>query len=231
MTDYAFYLDLDGVMADYEAGIRALGFACDPVLAKQLNRSGTDNPVKRQMHDAIKGTDFYRRLPLLPGAVDIFNRIAEHDPIILTAAPKFGSKGDEHLIDPYWLGAAYNKRRWVEEVLLPEAGLEQMRQQGMWIDADPHARIPIPDDKFICTTSERKQRFMHRKHAKTQVLIDDREQNCQAWADGGGVAFLHDPEHPGITLSLIDWILVLPQETVRPGVFGAAYLAPIGAAS
>lgn len=228
MSRFAFYLDLDGVFADYEAGIRALGFTPDPALAKTLNRSGTDNPLKREMHEAIKGSGFYRTLPLLPGSIDIFNAVAEHDPHILTAAPKFGLKGDDYLTDPYWLGAAYDKRWWVEGVLLPAAAIKQMTDQMMFVTEDPNYRIRIPDDKFICTTSERKQRFMHRQHAPHQVLIDDREQNCWAWYQAGGIAIQHDPEQVGITLSLIKALLSLPSDQVlSPNVVGYAHLPPV----
>lgn len=218
----AFYLDLDGVFADYEAGIRRLGFHPDPALAKKLNRSGTDNPLKRQMHEAIKGTDFYRRLPLLPGSLAIFNAVYDTEPTIVTAAPRFGADaGGAYLIDPYWLGAAYNKRLWVEETLLPQAMQEAAGERMIFIDMA--SRLSIPDDKFVCTTSSRKQEFMHRQKAPIQVLIDDRIQNCEAWAAAGGIAILHDDVAE--TLRAIDMIRKTPAALLRPHVrVSPAYL-------
>lgn len=191
MTDptYAIYLDLDGVMADYDAGIRSLGFKPDPAKKIDLNRSGTDNPFKRSMYEAIRGTDFYRALPFMPGALDLYRAVAPAEPIILTAAPKFGATEDDHHLNPHWLGAAYHKRAWVEERLLPAA---LPGEGSIWDTWRPgHSRVPLADERFICTTSVRKQQFINRKHSDHQILIDDRRDNCVRWARAGGVAILH----------------------------------------
>ena len=208
----AFYLDLDGVMADYAGGMTALGYAVDPSLGRQLNTSGTHHPLKREMYERIKGTEFYRGLPIMAGGVDIYNAVADTDPVILTAAPKFGSTEDDFHINPHWLGAAHHKRHWVEHVLLPACAVAQMEAQwahnpGVWIDWTPPRRLAIPDDHFICTTSARKQEFMHRKKAPHQVLIDDRVANCDRWVESGGIAILHDDV--AFTLSSIAFVAAL----------------------
>lgn len=186
--DYAIYLDLDGVMADYDAGIRELGFVPDPSKKNELNRSGTKDPFKRVMYEAIQGTDFYFTLPFMRGAVDLYRRVEAHEPIILTAAPKFGASEDDYFVNPHWLGAAYHKRRWVEDVLL-RAVQERNTARGIYGGIDK--RVPIPDERFVCTTSARKQDFLGRKHSEHQILIDDRRDNCVRWARAGGVAILH----------------------------------------
>lgn len=198
MHDLAIYLDLDEVLADYGHGMVENGFEVDPALKADLNRSGTSHPLKRQMYEAVKGTDFYYKLPLMPDALDLYAACAEADPIILTAAPKFGATEDDYFLNPHWLGAAYHKRRWVEEVLLPETELHRAAKR---MDSETYAyfahdvtvegRIPIPDERFICTTSARKWEFMHRKHSDHQILIDDRIQNVEAWAAAGGIGILH----------------------------------------
>lgn len=199
MTDFVFYLDLDGVMADYEAGIQARGFAPDPELNKStVLMSGTNNAKKRERYEAIKGTTFFADLPLLPGALDIYAECAKHcDPIILTAAPKFGADEDDYYLNPHWLGAAYHKRWWVEHILLPKA---RYQNSGFGKKFISHlnmvsSRVHIEDERFVCTTSTRKHEFMHRAHGKHQVLIDDRPSNIEAWANAGGIGILHtDPE-------------------------------------
>ena len=178
LTDLAIYVDLDGVLADYDAGIRRLGFDIDPSVKNDLNRSGTDNPLKRQMYEAIKGTSFYAGLPLMPDALKLWSGIRRADPIITTAAPKFGATEENYYLNPYWLGAAYHKRRWMEEGFLPS------------VYATP--RAPLADERFICTTSARKSEFMHRKKSPHQILIDDRIANCVAWVEAGGYAHLYD---------------------------------------
>lgn len=199
MTDFVFYLDLDGVMADYEAGIKRFGFEPDPELNKStVLMSGTNNAKKRERYDAIKGTTFFADLPLLPGALDIYTECAKHcDPVILTAAPKFGADEDDYYLNPHWLGAAYHKRWWVEHVLLPKANLHTSGFGKTFIKhlSMVARRVHIADERFICTTSTRKHEFMHRQHAKHQVLIDDRPSNIAAWSEAGGIGILHtDPE-------------------------------------
>jgi len=175
LEDCVVYFDLDGVMADYDAGIRAKGFNIDPSVKNDLNRSGTDNPLKREMYEAIKGTNFYGNIPIMPGAKLLWDYVRERtDPIVLTAAPKFGATEDDYYLNPYWCGAAYFKRRWVNKNLF-----------------DPSIP-PIADENFICTTSKRKHEFMHRRHSDHQILIDDRIDNCKNWVEAGGIAILHE---------------------------------------
>lgn len=195
MKDFALYLDLDGVLASYDDGIRALGFQPDPS-KKNLNRSGSNDPFKRTMYDAIKGTEFYRDLPMMAGAIELYQAVAEAEPIILTAAPKFGATEDDYFVNPYWLGAAYHKRAWVEELFLPatvafDGTLDPTIEWSVLTCFADFERVAIPDERFICTTSARKQEFIHRKHSDHQILIDDRRDNCVRWARSGGVAILH----------------------------------------
>jgi hypothetical protein len=203
MEDYAIYLDMDGVVADYDAGIRALGFEPDPKKKNALNRSGSNDPFKRTMYDAIKGTEFYRNLPFQAGALELYAAIATAKPIILTASPKFGASEDDYFLNPYWLGASYHKRTWIEEHLLPHA---QVRHHLKGTDGSKIAvlndRIPIADERFICTTSSRKQEFIGRKHSDHQILIDDRRDNCVRWARAGGTAIMHTSA--GETIGMLD---------------------------
>lgn len=185
MRDFAIYLDLDGVLANYDSGMVDFGFEVDSSLKRSLNRSGSGHPLKRQMYERIKGTAFYRHLPLMPGAVELYRACKEAEPIVLTAAPKFGATEEDYYVNPFWLGAAYHKRIWVETTLLPQVvGLDELT-------FSLPSRIPISDERFICTTSAQKWKFMHRKHAAHQILVDDRIANIEAWATAGGIGILH----------------------------------------
>jgi hypothetical protein len=185
LKEFAIYLDLDGVLANYDSGMIDFGFDVDPSLKKSLNQSGTGHPLKRQMYERVKGTAFYRHLPLMSGAVELYRACYDAEPIILTASPKFGAGEDDYYVNPYWLGAAYHKRVWVETRLLPQVvGLDELTFSFP-------SRVPIPDERFICTTSAQKWKFMHRKHSAHQILIDDRIANVTAWAKAGGVGILH----------------------------------------
>lgn len=195
MSDFVFHLDLDGVLADFESGIQAMGFPHDPELNKStVLLSGTGNAKKRERYEAIKGTTFFADLPLLPGALDIYAEVAKHgEPIILTAAPKFGAGDDDCHLNPYWQGAAYHKRWWVEHVLLPRTRWHSAKFGKLFIKhmSMANTRVRIDDEHFICTTSSRKHEFMNRRHGKHQVLIDDRPSNIEAWAKAGGIGILH----------------------------------------
>lgn len=189
MNKFAFYLDLDGVLADYEAGIRAMGFEYDPELNKSaILLSGTGNAKKREMYDVIKGTRFYANLPVMEHACNIFNEITRirGNYCFLTAAPKFGSTEEDYYLNPYWLGAAYHKRRWVEEKFLPRA-VQETKESSLEI-----TRVHIKDESFICTTSARKWEYINRIEAEYQVLIDDRQANIDDWVNAGGIGILHD---------------------------------------
>lgn len=85
------YLDLDGVMADFDKyfldifGIESSKLD-DNTLWKRINGHG----------------NFFLNLPLMPGALDFFNFIKHLNPTILTACPKSN-----------YSVAAIQKRQWV----------------------------------------------------------------------------------------------------------------------
>lgn len=186
MKDFAIYLDLDGVLADFDGGMCRLGYTVDEFLNYGSHKlTGEQAAEKLRRYKHIAGTDFFETLDLLPGAVSLYRYVAAAEPIILTAAPKFGATEDDYFVNPHWLGAAYAKRRWVEEKLL---GVVNWTKDGREI---VFARTRIPDERFICTTSSRKQEFIHRKKSDHQILVDDREDNCNAWEKAGGIACLH----------------------------------------
>lgn len=221
MKDYAIYIDLDGVLADYEGGFKEQH---PDINIEGTNRSshllpGSGSAAKRAAYDRIKGTTFYAELPILPDAEKLYIACIEADPIILTAAPKFGATEEDFHVNPYWLGAAFHKRNWVETVFIESVynDLWADEQTGgdvppvppsirdvwfaryeyepswsdLWVRASRDGRVRLPDERFICTTSSRKWQFMHRKHSDHQILIDDRSDNIEAWRKAGGIGIQH----------------------------------------
>ena len=87
------YIDLDGVMADFdkyfleEFGVESNKLD-DPTLWKWINSHG----------------NFFRNLPVMEGALEFFKWVEHLDPIILTACPKSN-----------YTTAAVQKRQWVYE--------------------------------------------------------------------------------------------------------------------
>jgi 5'-nucleotidase len=92
------YIDLDGVMADFDKyfldtfGVES-GKLDDPTLWKWINGHG----------------NFFLNLPLMPGALDFFNSVKHLNPTILTACPKSN-----------YTTAAVQKRQWVYKHLSSE---------------------------------------------------------------------------------------------------------------
>lgn len=207
MTDITIYWDLDLVLADTTAGIRAMGFNPKPEFNVPSNELAPDlKAEKRAMFDAVKGNRFYETLPIMEGAVEMYIEGLQYDsePHFLTAAPLFDSTDDTYLTDPHWLGAAYRKRHWVENKFLSEVQW-QMRddddKESLLLGHDFLFPVFVPDDRFICTTSTRKQLFIHRRKTKHQVLIDDRSDNIARWNEAGGFGVLHT--HPEKTLEIL----------------------------
>ncbi|AMB48339.1 hypothetical protein [Methylobacterium sp. AMS5] len=95
MTTRRLYLDLDGVMADFDAHFPAL-FGVD-------HKSMLDNDMWAKITG--HGT-YFRDMPVCPGALEFYRQIADMEPIILTACPRSD-----------YQRVALQKREWVREHL------------------------------------------------------------------------------------------------------------------
>lgn len=89
------YLDLDGVMADFDAHFPAI-FGID-------HKSMADDAMWATINDH---PSYFRDMPQCPGAKEFFDRISWLNPIILTACPRTN-----------YANAARQKREWVREHL------------------------------------------------------------------------------------------------------------------
>lgn len=91
------YLDLDGVMADFDAHFPAV-FGLD-------HRSMADDAMWEKIN---AHPSYFRDMPPCPGAIEFYREIAHLDPIVLTACPRTN-----------YANAATQKRAWVYEHLAP----------------------------------------------------------------------------------------------------------------
>jgi 5'-nucleotidase len=136
------YLDLDGVMADFDADFPR----CFGVDHRDL--------ADEEMWGRINAhPSFFRDLPPCPGAIEFFREVEHLQPMILTACPKHD-----------YANVAGQKRAWVREHL--------------------------STDVLVLPTHGGKSKpfFMH---APGDILIDDFDRNCTAWALAGGLAIQH----------------------------------------
>lgn len=161
-ADLALYLDMDGVLADFDV-------ARDRLLpdAPDVNRSSHElseeaRAWKERLYDHIRADpDFYFALPPCDGALHLYRTVRSCAPVILTAAPSSFEPDD-------FQAACDAKWRWC------------VKHLGL---AEP--------ERFVCTTSRLKPSYIHHVPGRLQVLVDDRESNCAAWAETGGVAIQH----------------------------------------
>lgn len=75
------YLDCDGVLADFDAGARAL-LGLPP--QEFIERHG----IAKFWKKLASAPDFYARLPLMPDARELFDAVRQLDPVILTGLPR-----------------------------------------------------------------------------------------------------------------------------------------------
>lgn len=96
-TKHIIYCDLDGVLADFEQGVK-----------NHFDKSPTElNPAV--MWGTINKSDsFFETLPWMPKGRELWEQIREHHPIILTGIPKGNST------------AAEQKIRWCQRELGPD---------------------------------------------------------------------------------------------------------------
>lgn len=102
---YKLYVDMDGVIADFMAGVRTeLNFDVEEA------RLETDSKYRNQFWKAIRahskaGGEIWRHLPQMSDAMVLWNYVKQHNPTILTAAG-----------DPMY-NATPQKHAWVKEHL------------------------------------------------------------------------------------------------------------------
>lgn len=94
MAKRQLYLDCDGVLADFDRGAEAVLGVPPRVFEQRHGRGGFWARLA-----LAQSPDFFYRLPLMPGATELFHAVRHLHPVILTGLPR----GD-------W--AAAQKVRW-----------------------------------------------------------------------------------------------------------------------
>jgi 5'(3')-deoxyribonucleotidase len=94
MSRRQLYLDCDGVLADFDRGAEAVLGVPPHVYEQRHGRSGFWARL-------AQAPEFFYRLPLMPGATELFHAVRHLHPVILTGLPRGN-----------W--AAAQKVRWAE---------------------------------------------------------------------------------------------------------------------
>lgn len=155
------YLDMDGVLADFDAGLRAIGIEPDPAINKSREHM-TPEEIERKngVYATIMArTGFFSDLPPMPDMQELWGFCETFNPVILTAAPRSRAGFEKCSTEKY---------AWVRKHL-----------------------GPIPERRFVCTVSSRKASYLYYQHGRFQILVDDRRKNCEAWRAAGGIAVEH----------------------------------------
>lgn len=82
------YLDCDGVLADFDRGAEAILGMRPKAFQQRYN-------IGRMWAKLASAPDFYGTLPLMPGAVELFDAVKHLDPVILTGLPRGNWAADQ----------------------------------------------------------------------------------------------------------------------------------------
>jgi hypothetical protein len=96
MKDIQVFVDLDGVMADFEEGVRIM-------TGKYPHEQESRNKMWKQIGAS---NTFFQDLPIMPDAMRMWNYLQQYKPIVLTAT---GHRNP--------MGVDAQKRRWVAKNL------------------------------------------------------------------------------------------------------------------
>lgn len=101
------YLDMDGVLADFNNGILKYGTThnWDKLKVPKEEWSEEDWAHERKVQEVMAMQNFFGGLPLMLDAKDLHSYFEGHKPVILTARPN-NSKSATMV--------EYEKRRWIE---------------------------------------------------------------------------------------------------------------------
>ena len=155
------YLDVDGVLANFDQGLINAGIPAQPYYKSVPRSEWTLEQVEEDKRVVFEMTrpGFFRNLPLMDDAKELWNFAAPFRPVVLTARPGLETRGVE---------VAAEKRAWIEEHF-----------------------GKIEDDQFICCLRSEKQNFIGHTPHPHQILVDDMVENIEAWNKEGGIGIVH----------------------------------------
>jgi len=176
-SQYKIYCDLDGVLVDFDAGVRGL-------FNNRPNVKCADDVSSRELWSTIsRATNFYSHLPWTPDGQELWNAILPLKPDILTGVPM-------HRV------SRAQKVAWCRrELTLSNSNLiinhvdMAAPKKSHQIIAGTRRNSSNVVDVITCWSANKHEECILHPHLKC-VLIDDRDKLAAKWRSAGGI-FVH----------------------------------------
>lgn len=157
-------LDMDGVLADFDAGLRAHGVDpnWDILHLSREEMTPAQIAADDRIRESMATPGFFEWLAPMWDARELWRFCERVDPdfVVLTARPRRVDTAAR---------VAREKRAFIHRVF-----------------------GPIQDSRFICCLASEKCNYVGQCGSGTpQILVDDRLLNCTDWCRAGGYAVLH----------------------------------------
>lgn len=164
MTNIYVYCDLDGVLCDFDEGVRR-------VFGKK-----TDEISPKVLWSTLPKLDhFYSTLPWLEGGRELWSALRPFNPIILTGVPNGGNE---------W--AARQKREWVARELGADVKIITCKSKEKHLFVKQNLLHRDNQDR----NNNHKDPLLQQQQACKVFLIDDSLKLKEAWESEGG-HFIH----------------------------------------
>lgn len=163
---FKVYCDLDGVLCDFEAGVRKIFGGKGPsALPPGLLWSGINRSDR-----------FYQTLLWMPDGKELWEKISHLNPDILTGVP--GSRKSSRVEKAIWCATELGMETNHVDYAAPKRQHEVV-----------HGRLQ--KEKHIVNVITCWSKNKHYKSGPGKVLIDDTEKLMQDWVAKGGIFVLH----------------------------------------
>lgn len=169
------FLDMDGVLMDFEGAIQRHGVTRFPDGLHWIARPREEWPA--EMIAAAKAYvgcmakhNFWDSIAPMPDAHVLWQHCRTLDPHVLTAAPS-DRPGDQTFANMRGL-------------------IARQKRESIWSHFDP----TFPADNINVCLRHEKANFAYEGHPQGNIrnlLVDDTPGNCQEWVKAGGIAILH----------------------------------------
>lgn len=171
-SEIRVYCDLDGVLVDFEAGIRSIF----PDLPEEFSSFHIPDLKRSTMWQKVKQADaFFERLPWTRDGKRLWHAIRDLKPSILTGVPNHPSSRIEKL-------------RWCERELGVEVNhIDMAGHFRSHLNVNGQKKLPDKCNVITCWSDNK-----HFESGPNAVLIDDRLCLRERWEAAGGIFIHHD---------------------------------------